>query len=513
MSMSSMAKIENLLLELWNIPDVKYEIHTAEKLIRQNSEIFHFNHKLLLLESNSLVTFRILHPASKLGLMSKSQLIAIILSSEDSVTDDYRVFEYSNTIVLQNGSAFDFHMKKEIFSIEHFVANDFFNLPEEFWPNLDIQFSKIKHEGFPLIINFKESTSGIFSFLGYAFIDYMRTKIQQKFGFQETSDRKKVTIYVSSKVMDNLALGYPFLREHICFMLPLQNEISTQDFLRKPFTKIVWLFILLFVLYLMLMLRLSVHTETFVSFMESLTITFGSSYKGQQNASMFKSIIYIQLFAYGFVTSNLYMSKLSSFLTTLLGKTIDTLEDLKEKNISVLAPFEPFFNGNKEYFGKIFPEVYDYWKKLGGQFHFTTPEEEFDRNLIEFNTSYGYLIPEHRWSFISRSQSFLKRKLFSFSELCTNSGFVYPLRSQNPYLKFHDIFTYFYMRVSESGLKNIWETLSYRDMNFHYIRLAHEQWIVLGFEYFQVAWWILAIGVSLSLCVFLIEISRNKSIS
>lgn len=156
-------------------------------------------------------------------------------------------------------------------------------------------------------------------------------------------------------------------------------------------------------------------------------------------------------------------------------------------------------------FKKEYPSVYDHWLKLNGQFELFVHDEVLHQKIIEFNTTYGYLIPEYKWSFISRSQTLLKRKLFSFSRICLNSGFIYPLQNLNSHLDFEQVFSFFNLRVLETGFQDIWETFSYRDINFRYLRMTSDQWTVLGFEYFEVAWWILVLGNCLSGVVFVIE--------
>lgn len=83
---------------------------------------------------------------------------------------------------------------------------------------------------------------------------------------------------------------------------------------------------------------------------------------------------------------------------------------------------------------------------------------------------------------------------------------MYPFSTPDGELILREIFIEFTLKVIESGLDVGWEELSYVGIKFKFRKSFGEQdFTVLGFAYFEVCWWILAIGIVLSLLAFLAE--------
>lgn len=218
-----------------------------------------------------------------------------------------------------------------------------------------------------------------------------------------------------------------------------------------------------------------------------MSCTFCSIQKGIKH-----KFIYIGLFIYGFIIWNLHNAKLSSYLTTpSLGKTLNTIEDINRANVTLWGNYYRNVPGNfSKYMQMFYPSVYSYEQKLWkGKFNYSIKTEDFFNKLYEFDTSHGYLIPEIKWNFISRSQMLLTRKLFSFSKECLLYGFLYPFKMYSGYTILQDIVTTYIMKVIESGLDFAWEELSYQDIKFKFQTDFDKSEVqVLGFPYFEVAW-------------------------
>uniref|UniRef100_T1GKK9 Uncharacterized protein n=1 Tax=Megaselia scalaris TaxID=36166 RepID=T1GKK9_MEGSC len=199
------------------------------------------------------------------------------------------------------------------------------------------------------------------------------------------------------------------------------------------------------------------------------------------------------MFLFGFIIWNLYNSKLSSYLTTpSLGKHLKTVEEIREANLTLWSDIYRKIQRNfTVYLKKFYPKIYDYEQvTFKGQFNYRIEKPEFYKHLYEFDTSQGYLINEMKWNFISHSQKLLNRKLFSFSDVCPRYAFLYPFNLRNGHKFLQEILTSFTLKVIEAGLDLAWEEMSNKSFE------------ILGFKYFETVWWILIVGIILSILTF-----------
>lgn len=188
-------------------------------------------------------------------------------------------------------------------------------------------------------------------------------------------------------------------------MVPVIDEISQQDFLKKPFQLWVWIVLLIFLIYFTISLKVILNSDLFLCFFESLACSLGSIQRGINN-----KYLYIQMFLFGFIIWNLYSSKLSSYLTTPnFGKLMKTVEEIQEANITLWADFYRNRQINIiDYMRIFYQKIYNYEQiTFKGQFNYSIEKDVFYKHLYKFNSSLGYLINEIKWNFISHSQKLL----------------------------------------------------------------------------------------------------------
>lgn len=210
------------------------------------------------------------------------------------------------------------------------------------------------------------------------------------------------------------------------------------------------------------------------------------------------------MFLYGFIIWNLYSAKMSSYLSsTNRGRTLETLDDIRNENLQLWVTYHVRLSD--EIGKKILPLIYYYKENLlPGQLNVDVTREDFDKHIYLLNNSYGYLIKDYAWSYISLAQSLLSKKLFSKSNLCPEQGFIYPIFTFR-IIRMRETQEIFYMRVAESGLDYIWEQFSYYDIKFKLIKESKQNFMILGFKYFKIAWIIGFLGIGLSLIIFISE--------
>lgn len=159
----------------------------------------------------------------------------------------------------------------------------------------------------PLLIYLEDRRiSGTFGYLIDTFLKYVNSKTKKTLKndntYREHFELRTGTDFIL------FSAGYPFSHAKRFLLLPIIDEVEVHKYLTKAFSSNFWILLIFFILYMALNLRISVHKDSFDCIFESLT--FWSSYKGLRSSILRKMIIYLQIFVFGFIISNLYNSKL-----------------------------------------------------------------------------------------------------------------------------------------------------------------------------------------------------------
>lgn len=403
-----------------------------------------------------------------------------------------------------------FKMELHSFSLERRTTSFYrFICPEISWPFFSVNEKLLLEEEnnfFPLLIPLENRISGVFAYFAYSFRDYLYDKVMAKLiEFKKPFSERIVDEMIFSFVFTRRSNGYPLFSTKQCLMLPILDEISIPEYLRKPFTNWLWLLLMIFIIYISGILRGFIHEDSFQCFFESLTISCGSIYKGINSRNSRNRIIYLFLFLYGFVVWNLYSAKNSSFLTTInRGRNLRTINDINNEKLVILASI-PLFRSDKS-LKWAFPEIYSFMRKFPDKrFLHNVSKNEFNELWLSMNNSFGYLIADYSWSYVSLIQSLLSRKLFSFSNLCPDKGFIYPTYFISKYVKLDETMDLFHMRVLESGFLYIWTQFTHFDIHFRRQKNFMDNLIILDLKYFTIAWYIVFLGLGISAIIFILE--------
>lgn len=488
-----------------------FNIHTRKiKSLRPIVDLF-------VIIPNSTESFEAMIKWEHITSMIKSKFVIAILSRDIRLDIIILLVMNANILFIIEGKPIKCNVMEKVFDeiqfAEQFILTDRYEAPERHWPIIKIEYHAFPHReaNFPLVIDLENKKSGLLAYYAKIFEEYYNNRMIAAVG-DKLEDHKSDVFQLYAQVVNQLD-GYPIKMSKVCFILPVVDEIFPEDFLKKPFHLSIWIAILIAIIYFTISMRLLVSLDYFTCFFESLTITFGSLYKGVNN-----KFLYIQFFLYGFIIWNIYSAKLSSYLTTPnLGRNLETPEDVKNTNITLWADFNRSITRNlTDYLKENYPNVFHYQQNIfKKQFNPHVVKPVFYKHLYDFDVSHGYLANDVIWSFISKTQSLLRRKVFSFSEMCPYYGHIYPLTANSRLIFTDEIFTPFTLRILEGGLDIIWETFSYLDIHFKFkTELDDIDFTVLGFRYFEVTWWILLFGLTMSVFVFCIEISffffKNK---
>lgn len=481
-------------------------IHTNDESFKNYNVDFMECCELLFITGNNSNSFNNIFNWYKIIHRSDAKLAVIAYSNRVQSPSMPSMFKVTQIVMMFEGHTIKANIggnSYELFTTpEEFIRTDPYEAPELYLPKLNILYFQFSIRDFPLVIGAEKPSTGLFVYFTSAFEKYYEDRRNRMFKDNSNKNENIVPVYVRPEISNSD--GYPLKFSKICFALPIIDEISEPDFFKKPFDISVWILLFIFLIYFTISLRIIVIPDLFLCFYESLSCTLGAIQNGIKH-----KFVYLQMFVYGFIIWNLHNSKLSSYLTTPnLGRRLETVEDINEANITLWASYVKQMKTNlTEYVKKHYRKIYDYEQMtFKGKFSYSIGKEEFIKHLFDFDLSHGYLIDEIKWNFISRSQKLLKRKLFSYSEICPEYGFVYPFSIDLGKRALKEIVALFTMKIIESGLDFAWEERTYLDINFKLQNIQEHLFRPLGFQYFQYIWIICAFGIGLSVLSFCIEI-------
>ncbi|XP_055372808.1 uncharacterized protein LOC129606492 [Condylostylus longicornis] len=239
--------------------------------------------------------------------------------------------------------------------------------------------------------------------------------------------------------------SYPYDSSSLCIMVPFSKEIEQYLYTYLPFDPFVWLTLVNLIFYMTLIKIIILHlspTDDYSKFIGSAFSTSVSevfflptSRPKKYQLNFIQMIIIILPYSLGFILSNVYMTKLSSYLTvSLFEPQTNTIEDLLKSKIKVLIS-ETIFE--------------------------LTDTNTKKRHQSILNTSYGYVIDDDKIEFYLSQQRYSKRPIFRKSQICLQKGLIgFFMPTDSIY---EESFNHYIMKISETGLQHIWKEQSFID--------------------------------------------------
>ncbi|XP_053963574.1 uncharacterized protein LOC128866693 [Anastrepha ludens] len=230
---------------------------------------------------------------------------------------------------------------------------------------------------------------------------------------------------------------------------------------------------------------------------------FGLSLLIRKRPILSMKILYVFLFLLGLFVNNLYPAYFQSLLMSPpLKPSILTFDDMRRANFKVM------FDRN---------EIEVVQQTMGPAFNKTFKDilqledtKTFKRHRGEYDTTYGYSMPESIWPIFELQQQTFERKVFCLAPTLKISDRILvsiPM-TENSYLM--EPLNKMILRVIETGLLEQWRTMTFMDMlatgklslkdnssieHFHDIRV----------EDMTLPWYLLLCGLGMSSVVFIVE--------
>uniref|UniRef100_T1GKL1 Uncharacterized protein n=1 Tax=Megaselia scalaris TaxID=36166 RepID=T1GKL1_MEGSC len=143
-------------------------------------------------------------------------------------------FSYSQVLFILLGKTAKGIAVANLFTLfttaEEFIATDPYEVPELYWPALKLGYPGFSIADFPLLIGSEVPTTGLLVYFSKAFQKYYENR-RDKHKIKNVHFEK---LEIKSDISD-FSDGYPLKISKVCFMVPVIDEISQEDFLKKPF--------------------------------------------------------------------------------------------------------------------------------------------------------------------------------------------------------------------------------------------------------------------------------------
>lgn len=352
-----------------------------------------------------------------------------------------------------------------------------------------------KRHFFPLLVSSSSySETGVLSYFNKYFIDFLNRKHHSTDFFTKQISLTSAVYSIPVPVRANPIAAYPlFMEGKMCIVVP-SFRLVAENIIFHPFERSTWFLISFTLLYFSSMTTLFMREPFFIGIQRSLSfITWTSLYPAYKNGKLGHISLFSIMCAFGFVLSNLYQAKISTFLTThIYGKEIKTVDDIMKSKLTVLG-FDIY---NQQLKAGLHPVI-----KTVGSF-----DDAFN-NAFKFNANYGYSLYNWQWDFLRKSQELLPRKILVYTDICDQE--FDPYVSMSTPFQFEDDLNCFTLMVKEAGLMQIWETLTYIDLRnmklFKYLRDLEDIRKPLTMVYFLHAWYILGCGWCSAIASWILE--------
>uniref|UniRef100_A0A1A9WV32 Ionotropic glutamate receptor C-terminal domain-containing protein n=1 Tax=Glossina brevipalpis TaxID=37001 RepID=A0A1A9WV32_9MUSC len=249
--------------------------------------------------------------------------------------------------------------------------------------------------------------------------------------------------------------SYPVGINDFCFIVPFRRHSPEHLFLQRTLQNSAWVLVVFGVFYVtlcILWLSPEEKRDFSLAFLQSISsFLYLPPPQTLNTRAKYTHILSILLFILGFCLTNLYQSKMSSYLTASLPDSqINTMADLLATDLKVMVmehelPILKSAGFHSEFLKRLIPVKKDIM--------------DFHRDHL--NTTYGYSSQTDRWHFLNKQQVQLNYPLFHLSEICIGPYYlVFPIHEDSI---LHKSLRYFILYTAQYGLQVYWSRGAFAD--------------------------------------------------
>ncbi|XP_016988130.1 uncharacterized protein LOC108050782 [Drosophila rhopaloa] len=299
-----------------------------------------------------------------------------------------------------------------------------------------------------------------------------------------------------------VSYSYPIGINDCCIMVPYRNQSPADQYMREALQENVWILIILFTLYIALAIWLCspLRPRDFsAAFLQSIcTLTYSAPTFILRTPTLRMRYLYVVLAIMGIVTSNMYISRMTSYFTTAPpSRQVNTVQDVVEANLKI----------------KMLAVEHERMAKSALQYpaNFMRQVDLVDKRMLDlhrepFNTSFGYTVSSDRWRFMNMQQLHLRKPIFRLTDICEGPFYhVFPMHLDS---HLRSPMTEYIMIAQQAGLMNHWKREAFWEaVHLHRIQvhLIDEEPMALSLSFFSSLFRTWTFGLVLSGIAFAAE--------
>ncbi|XP_016952958.1 uncharacterized protein LOC108026523 [Drosophila biarmipes] len=307
-----------------------------------------------------------------------------------------------------------------------------------------------------------------------------------------------------------VSYSYPIGINDCCIMVPYRNQSPADQFMQEALQNNVWILITLFTLYIALAIWLCSPLrprDLSAAFLQSIcTLTYSAPTFIIRTPTLRMRYLYIVLAIWGIVTSNLYISRMTSYFTTAPPqRQVNTVQDVVEANLRIkmlAVEHERMAKSPAQY-----PESYMRQVDL-------VDKHMLDLHRDPFNTSFGYTVSSDRWRFLDMQQLHLRKPIFRLTDICEGPFYhVFPMHRDS---HLRSPMTEYIMIAQQAGLMNHWKREAFWEaLHLHRIQvhLFDEEPVALTLSFFASVLRTWTFGLILSGLAFAAEMKWHEHVT
>ncbi|XP_013098189.1 uncharacterized protein LOC106081047 [Stomoxys calcitrans] len=302
-------------------------------------------------------------------------------------------------------------------------------------------------------------------------------------------------------IATNIGSSYPIGINDWCMMVPNRIATPAHNFLQRSFRGYTWFLVSFSIFYIALSIWLFTpppKRDISLSLLQAIcSMLLISPLRVLKGPSLRIRLIFVMLFIMGFFVTNLYLTKMASFLTSSPEvPQINSMQDVVDAKLPIMVTtfeYESMLSKNfpTEFMALMVP----------------VSKGEMDKHRDQFNKSFGYSTQTDRWRFLSIQQRFMKEPMFRLSKICMGPFYhIIPIQRDS---HFSRPLRKFMMSAFQYGLMSHWNYEAFADalyMKYVKVILEHETVEPLSLTYFRSIWIIWLIGLILSTLAFCVEL-------
>ncbi|KAH8270780.1 hypothetical protein KR018_001440 [Drosophila ironensis] len=307
-----------------------------------------------------------------------------------------------------------------------------------------------------------------------------------------------------------VSYSYPIGINDCCIMVPFRNQSPTENYMREALQSNVWILTILFTLYMTLAIWLCSPLrprDLSAAFLQSIcTLTYMAPTFIIRTPTWRMRYLFVLLAIIGIVTSNMYISRMTSYFTTAPPqRQVNTVQDVVDANLRVLMlglEYERMKKSPQQY-----PDSYMHQVNV-------VDKHVMDMHREPFNTTFGYTVSSDRWRYLEMQQNHLRKPIFRLTDICEGPFYhVFPMHLDS---HLRSPMTEYIMIAQQAGLMHHWKREAFWEaihLGRTKVHIVKEEPNALSLSFFSSMLRTWTLGLVLSGVAFAVEMKWYQHIT